>query len=88
MRQNKYDPHRANLVICNWQKKSAVEVDLSKPTTTASKKERLVKLGDKYRVQDPHDFFGKPVASGIYQGKSIKVPMKNEFGAFVLVIDD
>jgi len=42
--------------------------------------------GDSYRLLDPRNFYGKPVASGVYDGKSLKIAMQNRlFAAFVLV---
>ncbi len=41
--------------------------------------------GDKYRLMDPRDLYGKPVLEGTFTGKPIAVPLKGEFAAFVLM---
>jgi hypothetical protein len=74
-RPNKYDPHRANLAIFNWEKKEEVAVDTGE----------FLKAGDGYRLMDPRDFYGKPVYSGVADGKPIRVPMSTEFAAYVLL---
>jgi hypothetical protein len=75
LRPNKCDSNRANLVLFNWDKKSAMDVDAS----------GFWKEGDAYRLMNPRDFFGKPVLSGTCDGKTIRVPVKGEFAAFVLL---
>ncbi len=75
LRPNKYDPHRANLVIFNWEKKPEVEVDVSS----------FLKDGDVYRLMSPRDFFGKPIHTGTSNGKSMRVPVSGEFAVFVLL---
>ncbi len=75
LRRNKYDPRRANLAIFNWEHRPAVAVDVS----------RLLKLGDRFRLLNPRDFFGQPVLTGTLAGPSINVPMGGEFAAYVLM---
>ena len=49
---------------------------------------QFLKPGGTYRLMDSRDFYGKPVLSGTYDGKAIKVPMKNrKFAALVLLKD-
>jgi hypothetical protein len=74
-RPNKYDSQRANLAIFNWEKKEKVAVDTGD----------FLKAGDRYRLMDPRDFYGKPVHSGLADGKVIRVPMSTEFAAYVLL---
>jgi hypothetical protein len=45
----------------------------------------LLKPGDGYRLVNPRDFFGKPILTGVYDGKPISVPVAGEFAAFVLL---
>ena len=75
LRPNRYDPERANLVIFNWTKKPAVEVPL----------DGFLKPGDRYRLMNPRDFFGPPVAAGAFDGPAVRVPVQGEFAAMVLV---
>lgn len=75
LRPNRYDPNRANLAVFNWAKKPAVDL----PPNS------FLKPGDKYRLMDPRDFFGRPVVAGTFDGKPIPLPIAGEFAAFVLL---
>ena len=52
VRPNKYEPKRANITIFNWDLSNAVAVDLS----------GVLKVGDRYVVQDAQNFYGPAVA--------------------------
>ena len=65
IRQNKYEPARANLVILNWSGASAVNVDLSSVVVT----------GQPYVIRDAQNYYGTPVASGTYSGGTVSIPM-------------
>ncbi len=75
MRPNRYDRQRLHVAIFNWAKKPNVEL-LPLP---------LLEPGDRYRLMNPRDFFGKPVVAGTFQDTPIRVPVKGEFAAFVLL---
>ncbi len=75
LRPNRYDPNRAHLAIFNWSGKPTVYV----------RPKSFLKSGDKYRLMDPRDFFGKPVLEGTFRGGTIRVPVAGEFAAFVLL---
>ncbi len=77
LRRNRYDPRRANLALYNFDRKPVVEVDASP----------VLRRGDRFRLMDPRDFFGKPALAGIYEGHPIRVPVAGEFAAFVLLKD-
>ena len=68
MRPNEYEPGRATVTIYNWDKKSEVSIDPSGAGLAA---------GDRYEVRDAQNYFGPPVAAGIYKGGSITVPLTN-----------
>jgi hypothetical protein len=72
---NRFDRNRAHLVIYNWDKAKKVEVK-AKP---------FLKNGDSFRLIDPQDLFGNPVAQGKCQGDVIHIPMKGEFGVFIVL---
>ena len=72
---NQYDPARAHLAIFNWQKKESVRVPAGD----------FLKPGDAFRLMDPLDFYGKPVFEGKCEGKTITVPLKDEFAVFVVM---
>ena len=72
---NRFDRNRAHLVIYNWDKAEKVEVTV-KP---------FLKNGDSFRLFDPQDFFGNPLARGKCYGDAIHIPMKGEFAVFVVL---
>jgi len=72
---NNYDKNRANIVVFNWTKLPIMQIDLKS----------FLKTGDEYKFLDPKNFFGEPIASGIYDGNSVSVPVKGEFTVFVLM---
>jgi hypothetical protein len=72
---NAYDPARAHLAVFNWTGAPEVEV----PAGT------FLKPGDAFRLLDPKDVYGKPVFEGRCAAASFRVPVKGEFGAWVVV---
>ncbi len=74
---NKYDPSRSMAVVFNGAKAVPVELDVS----------AFLKPGNRFRLMDPKDFFGKPLHEGRCGGKTITVPMRGEFAVFVLLKD-
>jgi hypothetical protein len=77
LRPNRYDRGRAHLAVFNWAKKPGVHLE-PKP---------FLGVGQKYRLMNPRDFFGRPVVSGTFDGGAIRVPVDGEFAAFVLLSD-
>jgi hypothetical protein len=75
---NRFDRNRANLVIYNWDKAEELEVR-AKP---------FLKNGDSYRLMNPQDLFGSPVVKGECVGDTIRLPVKGEFGVFVILKDE
>lgn len=74
LRSNRYDENRWHVAVYNWAKQATVAVDLFG-----------LKPGDRYKLLDPRDVYGKPVLSGKYIGRPVAAPVKGEFAAFVLV---
>ncbi len=72
---NKYDPQRAHLVVYNGAKKANVAVAVA----------GFLASGDAYRLLDPKNPFGPPLVEGTCDGQAITIPMKEEFGAWVVV---
>jgi len=72
---NAHDLDRFHLAVFNFAKKPEVSLRLG----------ATLKQGEKYRLLDPRNFYGKPVTEGTYTGDPIKVPVKGEFAAFVLM---
>jgi hypothetical protein len=65
VRPNAYEPGRANIIVYNWDQQGTVSVDVS----------GILHLGDRYVVQNVQDFYGAPVAAGIYTGGPLQLPM-------------
>ena len=94
VRPNRYEEGRAHVIVYNWDKKDAVELDLKD----------VLRPGQPYRIVSAQDFHGAPVVSGTYEGTPLALPMKPvravrpvgmpdydlpvtepEFGAFVVL---
>ncbi len=67
VRPNPYETGRANIIIYNWSTNDNVSVDAS----------RVLSAGMAYQVRNAADYFGPLVASGLYDGGTISVPMTN-----------
>ncbi len=67
IRLNRYEAKRANIIVYNWDASDTVPVDLSK----------VLMKGSSYVIRDAENFYGSPVAQGVYNGASVNVPMKN-----------
>ena len=65
VRPNKYEPGRAHIIVFNWGHEQNVAVDLT----------GVLQAGDHYEVRNVQDVFGAPVASGVYEGKPVRISM-------------
>ena len=72
---NRFDPNRAHLVVYNWDREDELEV----------RTKLFLRNGDSYRIMDPQDFFGTPVTQGRCRNDTIRIPVKAEFGVFVVL---
>jgi hypothetical protein len=70
---NKYDPHRAHLVVYNWAKAETVDVDAGS----------FARDGDAIELLDPKDPFGKPVATATRRNGTFRIPVHGEFTVFL-----
>jgi hypothetical protein len=75
IRPNKYEPGRANITVFNWDKSPKVDVDL---------KGTGLKKGDAFEIRDVQDFYGKPAATGKYNGKPVEIPMTGQSTAALI----
>ena len=66
VRPNQYEAGRGHIVVFNWDLIGAVSIDVSAVG---------LQLGDQYEVRDSQNYFGAPVASGLYDGNPIMLPM-------------
>jgi hypothetical protein len=65
VRPNQYEAGRANIAIYNWAGKDNVDVSVT----------TLLNSGDIYEVRDVQNYFGTPVAAGVYDGGPVTLPM-------------
>jgi hypothetical protein len=72
---NRYDPNRAHVVVYNGVKAPEAALVVSP----------FLKPGEKFRLMDPKDFYGRPVYEGTCAGETVRVPMDGEFAALVLL---
>jgi hypothetical protein len=65
VRPNKYQPGRGHVVVYNWEGKETVEADLK----------GVLEPGQNYEIRDVQNYFGDPVARGVYPGGSVSIPV-------------
>jgi hypothetical protein len=78
VRPNRYDPGRAHVIVYNWMRKDAVELDLK----------GVLRLGAKFVLQSAQDFHGPVVVWGVYEGKPVMLPMRTAKPAQPVGMDD
>ena len=67
VRPNRYEPGRGHVVVYNWQRGDSIDVDLS----------TIVKPGRAYRVYHVAKLKSEPVASGVYRGARVRLPLED-----------
>ncbi len=65
VRANPYEVGRANIAVYNWGHQDTIAVDLA----------HVLAHGDAYAVYNVQDFFGQPVAHGVYSGAAVRIPL-------------
>lgn len=65
VRPNRYEKGRAHVVVLNWDRKAYVDVDLTS----------VLAPGAAFEVRNAQDFLGTPVATGVYSGATVRLPM-------------
>jgi hypothetical protein len=80
IRPSRYDAQRAHVAVLNWSRQLTVEL-----RPGAFLPGSFLKAGDRYRIVDPKRFYEAPIAQGVFDGSSIRVPLPGEFAAFVLL---
>lgn len=77
-RINEFEPERVHLAIYNWPHRATVPLSLAD----------VLEAGQKYRLLDVHDIWGKPEAEGAFDGKAVEIAIKGnwapEFGCYIL----
>ena len=66
VRPNRYAPGRAHVIVYNWEHTKEVEVELPAG---------VLAPGAAYELRDVRNLPAGPVASGIYSGRAIRVPL-------------
>lgn len=66
VRPNLYEKGRAHIIVYNWDKRDAIEVDLKD----------VLAPGQRFRIVSAQNYYGKPVLEGISGGQPIQLPMK------------
>ena len=64
VRPNRYEAGRGHIAVLNWGLAPSVSVDVS----------GILAPGSSYEVRNAQDYFGPPVASGVYAGGTIALP--------------
>jgi parallel beta-helix repeat protein len=65
VRPNAYERGRANIVVYNWDGAATTDVDVS----------AVLRTGDAFEVRNAQQILGAPVASGIYDGTPVTLPL-------------
>ncbi len=65
VRPNAYEFGRANITVYNWDLSNSVSVNLSSVLT----------VGAVYEIRNAVDYFGTRVASGVFDGNSVQIPL-------------
>jgi hypothetical protein len=65
VRENRYEPGRATVVVYNWGRQGSASVDVSS----------ILPAGGRYEVRNVQNYYGSPVASGTYNGGSLTLPL-------------
>ncbi|HEX7897191.1 MAG TPA: FecR domain-containing protein [Planctomycetota bacterium] len=65
VRPNRYEEGRAHVTVLNWGRRASVEADLS----------GALRPGQAYVARDAQNYFGPPVARGVYDGRPVPLPM-------------
>jgi hypothetical protein len=62
---NQYDPDRAHVVVYNWDHADKITVDVSS----------FLQVGQSFEVRNVQDYFGPPLLSAKYKGRTLKLRM-------------
>ena len=65
VRPNRFEPLRAHVAIINWEKAPSVALDLS----------AVLERSQPYVIINAENYFGPPVASGVFDGSPVSITM-------------
>jgi hypothetical protein len=63
---NRHEPGRGHIIVYNWDRAAAVEADL----------DRVLKPGQRFAIHSVQNLRGPPVLEGVYEDRSVRLPMK------------
>lgn len=66
VKPNAYELGRANIVVYNWSQANSVSVNVASAGLS---------VGDSYEIRDAQNYLGTPIATGVYNGGNISIPM-------------
>ncbi|HET9794751.1 MAG TPA: right-handed parallel beta-helix repeat-containing protein [Thermoanaerobaculia bacterium] len=66
VRPDRYEKGRAIVTVFNADRRPAAVVDLS----------AVLRGGDRFEIRNAQDFYGTPVAAGVYRGAGVNVPLR------------
>ena len=72
IRKNIYEQGRAHIVVYNWQNSTTETISAARVASEVG----LV-AGQQYQIRNVQNFLGVPVASGIYSGGVLTLPLNN-----------
>lgn len=84
---NQYDSRRAYLAVYNLKSNRNSKSAATEKEVVDVESKGFLKSGQRYRLMDPTDLFGKPVYSDRCGKKTFPVPVKGEFAAYVLLAE-
>jgi hypothetical protein len=66
VRPNRCEPGRAHVAVFNYDRRRSVLLDLSRAA---------LRQGQRFVIVDAQDYFGKPVAQGMFDGRPVEIVM-------------
>ena len=67
VRPNRFSPGRAHVIVYNWEHAKDVRVDLSAAA---------IPVGASYEIRDVRNLAAPPIASAIYTGGAVTIPLE------------
>ena len=77
MRENKYEPDRAHLIIYNWSDADTITVDMNDLWSEDANEYA-------YRVVNVENIWGEPAVEGTLTNGTIEVPLHGEFACYLV----
>jgi hypothetical protein len=65
VRPNPFEPGRGHVIVYNWAVNKTVTADIS----------GILPAGTRYEIRDAQNYYARPVAAGLYDGRAVSIPM-------------